>query len=357
MRTRPVAGTLLGVVLGLPLFAAAQTDITHLAACQRRISGEGAKFAEKTINSELKCTQATDACVIDCENGLFGPVCGDPPTPPCCNPDDPNNPPNTDFQNCLAGAQATCNIETAKMALWEQQKQDKILAACSPPKVLASSVCSTNTPGFHFATLAAGCQVEIPGWQCNGINDILTCVGGPLERQLVDQISGLLDPRAADALALLPASIRAQFTNVPLSQRVKGALTAAGQYDVWSLPGLDEGDPLMARVETRDDTGTNQAFTQPSLVLLVAVGSDYAIVPGTTIGPQSCDVPNTCAQPCPIFKRTVPFSGTFYLAVTPNTASGCGPAGKYKLIVTTIGGVVPQLVGQDVPITFTPCGP
>jgi len=345
------------LVLALAGSARAQTDITHLAGCQKKIASEGAKFAQRTINSELKCTQAIDKCIINCEAGVYGPVCGDPPVPPCCNPDDPNNPLNQDYLNCSTDAQLTCSVETAKMDKWEMQKQDRITGSCSPPNVSSTAICTSDTPGLHFTTLAAGCEALIPGWQCNGIADILACVGGPLERQLVDQISGLLDPRASDAIALLPSSIQQKFSNVPITRKVKDTLVGSGQYDVWTLPNLNGGDPLVVRIETGDDTGSAQSLVQPQVLLVAKVGTDYAMLPGTTVRPQSCAVPNSCGQPCPIFKRTVPFDGTFYLAISANTANGCGANGKYKLFVTTVGGVVPQLSVDDAGISFTPCAP
>lgn len=352
-----IAAIAIAVAVALPVSAHAQSDLAHLASCQKKIASEGAKFAQKTIQSELKCTSATDQCIINCEAGVYGPVCGDPPVPPCCNPDDPNNPLNQDYVNCTIAAQATCAEQTAKMDRWEQQKTDRITVSCSPPNVSANEICSSDLPGLHFATMAAGCQATIPGWQCNGIADILTCVGGPLEKQLVDQIAGLLDPRAGDALALLPSTIQQKFSNLPLTRKVKEMLTDPAGYDLWALPNLNAGDPLVVRIETGDDTGSSLSLVEPDVLLLVKVGTDYAIVSNTTVRPQACAVPNSCGQPCPIFKRSVPFDGTFYLAVSPNTADGCGPVGKYKLYVTTVGGVVPQLAGDDVGITFTPCGP
>ncbi len=346
------------LALVLPVAARADTStLAHLASCQRKIASEGTRFAQRTLKAELKCTDATDTCLINCEAGVYGPVCGEPPTPPCCNPDNPNSPLNQDFLDCTTAAQATCLEQTIKMDNWELSKQTHITSSCSPPNVSSNEICNSSGPGLHFATMAAGCQATIPGWQCNGIADILTCVGGPLEKQLLDQIAGLLDPRAADALALLPSAIQQKFSNLPLTRKVKETLTGVSGYDLWAVPNLNAGDPLVVRIETGDDTGSNQSFVQPQVILLVKVGPAYAIVPNTNVHPQTCAVPNTCGQPCPIFRRSVPSDGTFYIAVSPNIDNGCGISGKYKLFVTTIGGVVPQLIGNDVSVTFTPCGP
>lgn len=348
----------LTLALVLPAAAHAQsTEVKRLASCQKKIAGEGAKYAQRIISSELKCMQEMDECIINCEAGVYGPVCEDPPVPPCCNPEDPNNPLNEDYLSCTIAAQYYCDQQVLKMDTWEHQKQDRITSACSPPNVSPTQLCTTETAGLHFATMAAGCQAVIPGWQCNGIADVLACVGGPLQKQLLDQISGLLDPRAADAVALLPASTREKFANLPVTVRVKDVLTSAGAYDVWSLPSLKGGDPLVVRIETGDDTGADQSLVEPQVRLIAQVGSEYAIISGTNVRDQACAVPNACGQPCPMFKRVVPFDGTFYVAVSPDTSNGCGTSGKYKLFVSTVGGVVPQLVADDVSVAFTSCAP
>jgi len=46
-------------------------------------------------------------------------------------------------------------------------------------------------------------------------------------------------------------------------------------------------------------------------------------------------------------KRTLPFDGTFYLAVSAVADGGC-TGGKYKLLVTSPNGSTPQLVADDV---------
>jgi hypothetical protein len=334
-----VAASILAVSLGLTSLAAAQTDVQHLGTCQKKINGEGAKFAEKTLKSTLKCTETTDNCLIQCEAGVWG----------SCDPD--NSGSNAQFASCLAAAQVVCDTETAKNTLWEQQKSAKIIAACSPPNVDPASLCNTNVPGLHFNTLIAGCQALIPGWQCNGAQDIVDCVGGPLEKQLLDIMTGLLDPRSSDSIGLLSPSVQSQFPDLPIARKVKDDVPA-GRFDLWSLSGLSEGDPIVARVETRDDTGTNQSNMEPSLFFLMSTGPSFAQVAGTTTRNQSCDVPNVCGSPCPIFKRTAPFDGTFFLAVGVNTSGGCALGGKYKLVVTTPGGIQPQLVGDNIALSF-----
>ncbi|MFN8545832.1 MAG: hypothetical protein U0807_16740 [Candidatus Binatia bacterium] len=344
-RSRALTATLLAAAIALPIAAGA--DVAHLASCQRKINSEGAKYAQKVIKSTLKCTSATDTCLINCEAGIYGPACGDPPVPPCCDPDNPAS--NTDFQQCLSQAQAICDAEAAKVDKWELDKQEHITAACAPPFVSTNEICNANTPGLHFATLAAGCQAIIPGWQCNGLADILACVGGPLEKQLVDQVSGLLDPRAADSLGVLPASIQTKFGNLPAARKVKEDLPAPGTVDVWQLTGLKEGDAIAVRVETRNDAATNpaQATLDPAIYFLDSAAPAFTKVADTNFRSQTCNVPNTCGSTCPAFRRTIPRSGTYYLAVTADVSDGCVGGGKYKLVVLTAGGVQPLLVADD----------
>ena len=342
---RLIAVALVLSIAQLPVTAHA--DVAHLASCQKKINAEGAKFAQKTIKSTLKCTAASDQCLINCEAGLYGPVCDDQGLPAgCCDAENPAS--NSDFQTCLAQAQAVCDAEAAKIVRWELDKQTHITSSCAPPLVSANEICNTNTPGLHFATVSAGCQAIIPGWVCNGLDSILQCVGGPLEKRLADQISGLLDPRGADSIPLLQPTTAAALGGFPIAQRKKGTLTGVLRADIWRIDGLIEGDVLTVRVETRDDTGLGQATILPRLVFLDSAGPSFPAVADTNIRAQTCDVPTTCGGTCPVFKRAVPRSGSFYLAVTSDTSLGCGGVGRYKLIVTAVGGVTPVLVGDEV---------
>lgn len=322
----------------------ALADVAHLASCQKKINAEGAKFAQKTIKSTLKCSAATDQCLINCEAGIYGPVCDEQGLPNgCCDAENPSS--NPDFQTCLAQAQSVCDSEAAKIVKWELDKQTHIRTACSPPLVSSNEICNTNTPGLHFATVSAGCEAIIPGWHCNGLEDILTCVGGPLEKRLADQISGLLDPRAGDSIALLPAST--SLGSFPTARRVKEDLAAPLRADVWRVDGLIEGDTITVRVETRDDGG-GLATILPRVTFLDSAGPAFTAVADTNLRTQTCAVPTTCGGSCPAFKRTVPHSGSFYLAITADTSLGCGSVGRYKLVVTTVGGTTPVLVGDDI---------
>jgi len=58
-------------------------------------------------------------------------------------------------------------------------------------------------------------------------------------------------------------------------------------------------------------------------------------------------VSNVCGSQCPLLRRTLPFDGTVYLAVSGVADGGC-TGGKYKLLVTSPSGSVPQLVHDDV---------
>lgn len=322
-------------------------DVAHVAACQRRINSEGARYAQKVIKSELRCTSAPDLCLINCESGLYGPVCDDQGQPSgCCDSDNPAS--NSTFQACLDAAQSTCDTEAQKVVKAEAAKSSHIRRTCSPPLVSAQEICSANTPGLHFATLAAGCQATIPGWECNGVDDVLSCVGGPLEKRLADHVSSLLDPRSGESMAALPPAIVSQFGQFPITRKIKEDLPAAGKIDVWRLSGLSEGDLISVRVETRDDTGTGIATLDPVLALLDSSAPAFLLTADTIRRTLPCPVTTVCGSACPTFRRTVPRSGTFFLAVTPGVSNGCLQGGKYKLVVTTGGGVVPQLVLDDV---------
>jgi hypothetical protein len=339
---RPFALALAFVITAAPA-AQAVTDIQHLGSCQKRINSEGAKFAQKVIKSTLKCTTEIDDCLINCEAGVWGP----------CDSDDEGS--NGQFALCLSQAEVVCDAESAKNVLWETQKQDRIRSACGEPNVDPSSLCNATAPGLHFDTLVAGCQALIPGWHCNSVEDVLSCVGGPLQKQLISQMSALLDPRASDAIAMLPAALQAQFSDVPIARRAKEDLPAAGVYDVWALPGLQEGTKVEVRIETRDDTpGSGSSSLEPKLQFVSATSlTNYKII-NTNVRDQTCQVANVCGQPCPIFKRSAPDSGTYYVAVSADTSGGCTGGGRYKLVVTTPGGLVPQLVADDLAVTITP---
>jgi len=58
-----------------------------------------------------------------------------------------------------------------------------------------------------------------------------------------------------------------------------------------------------------------------------------------------------CGAKCPIFKRSLPFDGQFFLAVQGATDDGC-TGGGYKLILISPGGAVPVLVSDDGNPTF-----
>jgi hypothetical protein len=322
-------------LLAVLLVPLARADIADQARCQTRIAGQGARYAQRVIRSTLKCTDAISKCQIQCELGEYGPPCDPDPQPGCCDPDDPNS--NPTFGECMYHAQLTCDSETAKIAKFELSKQASITAACS--NLTQDELCGSQAEGLNFATLNAGCAAIIPGYTCSLAN-MIQCVGGPLERTLLDQISATLDPRAPDAVAAL--NLHANFPDIPLTRKVKGTL-AAGKVDIYALSG-EAGDQVIARVKTGND-GNHQSTLHPGLTLIASDGSTP--IANVTVRQADCGVDNVCGQKCPVFKRTLPFDGTFHIAVSSLPGGGCA-GGKYKLVVVSPSGSQPVLVADDV---------
>jgi len=321
------------VALGVPGLATA--DIAHQARCQRRIAGEGALFAMRVIRSTLKCTQGVAECQIECEQGEFGPPCDPDPQPGCCDPDNPSS--NPTFAACMDAAQAVCTAETAKIDNYELKKQTHITSACED--LTPDELCGSEAEGLNFATLNAGCLALNPLYVCN-LPNLVACVGGPLERAFVDQISATLDPRAPEAVAAL--NLQSHFPDIPVTRKVRDQVPA-GKVDVWSITGK-AGDQILVRVRTGDD-GNGTSTLHPNLSL---IGNDGTTpVTSTNVRNVNCPIANVCGSQCPLLKRTLPFDGTFYLAVGGVADGGC-IGGKYKLVVTSPGGSVPQLVHDDV---------
>ena len=326
--------TVLGLALVLPAVAAA--DIVQLARCQKGIAREGAKYAQRVIKATLDCTMATANCQIQCESGVFGPPCDSNP-PPCCDPADPGS--NAAFGACMSSAQAVCDGVEVKIAGYESKKQQNITNSCS--LVTQEELCGTQMVGLNFDALNAGCLALDPTYTCS-LTNLLTCVAGPLETQLAEQIAGLLQPRAGDAIAA--QNLQQAFPDIPISRKVSGQV-AEGKFDVYTITGQADDD-VVVRVRTKDDTGTGSSTLHPILLLLQNATTPTPIA-DTTIRNTTCNVPNVCGSSCPAFKRRLPFSGTFRLAVGAATGDACG-GGRYRLIVTSPGGVVPVQIGDDV---------
>ena len=326
---------LIVLALSAPALAIPDLDaIRTIARCQKAIGREGGKFAQRVIKSTLRCTEEIADCQVQCELGAFGPSCEIDP-PPCCDSDDPGS--NQGFGECMARAQSVCDSEEFKRGIFETNKQANIIAACTD--LTLDQLCGASTPGLNFITLNAGCQALNPDYTCNLAN-LVNCVGGPLERALLDQISAVLHPRASDAVAAL--NLESQFPDLPIARKVKGQV-AEGKVDVWRFTAA-AGDDVIVKVNTRDDTGTNMSTLHPILALL---DGSLASVGDTADRSFDCAVQNTCGASCPLFKRSVPFSGTFYLAVRAFAGDSC-TGGKYKLILISPGGQVPTLVQDDV---------
>jgi hypothetical protein len=332
-RAAIVGGALLSALVVLAPPAAA--DITDVARCQKRIAGAGADYAKRVIVSTVKCTEEVAICQAQCEGGLYGPSCEDAP-PPCCDPDDRSS--NAAFDACMTEADEVCADQEAKIAKYEENKQKKIIDGCTDLTI--EELCGAQSTGLNFALVNAGCLALDPGYTCN-LTNLINCVGGPLQRQFIDQISGLLSPRAGEAVKA--ANLQSVFPDLPVAYRVKEDLPAAGRADIWSITG-QAGDKVIIRVKTRNDAGGFSTIA-PSVVLLGTDGTTP--VADTTINNVPCSVPNTCGSQCPQLQRVLPFTGTFYAAVRADGANGC-VGGKYRLIITTRAGTPPTLVQDDV---------
>jgi hypothetical protein len=326
-------------VAALPLEASA--GITEVVKCQKKFAGAGANFAKKVIKLTLKCTTEVAECQISCEEGLFGPPCATNP-PPCCDPEDPGS--NAGYQACLDDAQDVCDLQETKIDIEEIKKQNKITAACTALSI--DELCGAQTAGLGFAALNAGCLALDPSYTCT-LPNLVECVGGPLQRKLLDQMSGVLSPRAGEAVALL--GLQSVFPDLPVVTKVVDALPA-GLMDVWSIAG-NAGDEVSVRIVTRDDNGNGTSNLHPGLVLFDL--DNTTPLDNTDIRDTQCPVPNVCGSTCPQLTRTLPFDGTFLMAVEALPTVPC-VGGSYRLVVQSPNGAVPVLVQNDVPIAILP---
>lgn len=332
----PCAHVVRAVVIGLAVLlpGGAAADIEEVARCQKRFAREGAKFAKRVISSTLKCTTEVTDCQIQCEQGVFGPPCDTNP-PPCCDPDDTGS--NAAFAACMAEAQATCDNETAKIAAYEINKVNNVRSACLD--LTLEELCGAQTEGLNFAALNAGCLALNPGYTCT-LDNLIGCVGGPLERALLDQISAVLHPRSSDAVAAL--GLTAQFPDIPVTRKVKEDLPE-GMVDLWAFSGR-AGDEVIVRVKTRDDNGNATSNLHPAVTLLDS--DQMTVIADTAIDQVPCNVANVCSSTCPQFRRRLPFTRTYFMAVRA-VAPGACTGGKYRLVVTSPGGQVPVLIADD----------
>jgi hypothetical protein len=333
---------LLVVVLGAaPVVAQSVADIDDIARCQRRFAKEGAKFAQKVIRATLDCSLAVSECQVQCDAGVFGPPCDSNP-PPCCDSDDRNS--NVTFDACMIDADAKCATSNLKIGIYEANKVKNITSSCIV--LTPDELCGAQNNGLGFATLNAGCQALDPNYTCT-LSNLINCVGGPLERQHLDQISMLLHPRASEAVAA--AGLQSFFPDLPVSRRVREDLPE-GKADVWAISGK-AGDEVLVRVKTLDDNGDGTSNLHP---LMVVLDSDQAsALADTSVKTAACSVPNVCGAGCPHVKRTLPFTRTYYIAVKAAANDACS-GGKYKLVVVSPNGTVPVLVADDVDASGLP---
>jgi hypothetical protein len=330
-------GLLCALVVTLPAGLRGEiTDIKRVVKCQKRFASAGANFARKVIRYTLRCTTEIAECQIQCEEGVFGPPCHSNP-PPCCDPEDPES--NEAFGECMDRANGICDQQTAKIASAEASKQIKITNACSP--LTQEELCGAETPGLNFATLNAGCLALDPGYTCT-LPNLIACVGGPLQRALLDQMSAVLGPRSSDAVAI--ANLEGAFPDIPVKRKVSGDV-GPDLEDWYAITG-NAGDQIRVRVKTRDDNGNGSSNLSPVVRLIGVDGTTP--VDDTFIRETDCSVPNVCGEPCPQFQRTLPFSGTFTLVIQAKTDAGCS-GGAYRLVYVSPGGATPVLVLDDVP--------
>ena len=311
-------------------------EVEQIGRCQKGIASAGAKFALKTIRATLKGTNAVTECQVQCDYGVFGPSCNTS-GPPCCDSDDTGS--NTAFGLCMLGADAQCSEQDANINEFELSKQTRIINSCG--SLTQEQLCGANGDGLNFALLAAGCQALDPLWTCS-LNGVLSCVGGPLQRQLADQISTLLDPRAPEAIAAIGA--QNLFQGIPVTRKAKEDVLS-GKTDVFAISG-QAGDLITVRVKTNDDTGTGTSTLKPTLRLINV--DMLTPVADTTLRDVPCAVPNVCGTTCPMFRRVLPYDGTFFLTVSGLSAPGCG-GGGYRLVVTSPTGGPITLVADDIP--------
>jgi hypothetical protein len=339
-RITALAGSLLLLGLIMPASAPALA-IKDIARCQKKFAAAGARYAMQVIKTNLKCTTAISQCQIECELGAFGPPCDTNP-PPCCDPDDVGS--NGGFAACMNEAQEICDRMEEKKLIAEAVKQIKIIGACK--NLTVEELCGGETPGLNYAILNAGCQAIIPGFTCD-LLPLVNCVGGPLEEQLANQISALLDARAAEAIGVL--GFESRFPGIPRGRKVKGNV-AAGTVDLWAVDGI-AGEEFSIKVINRRD-GHDTSGLQPVLLLIDRDGRTG--VADTSVVSAPCPVTSPCGSTCPQLTRRLPFTGTFYIGIGAGEEEGC-PGGKYKLTVRSPRGAKPTLVADDIPPgTFTP---
>jgi hypothetical protein len=324
-----------------PARAQSVADIDDIARCQRRFAKEGAKFAQKVIRATLDCSLAVSECQVQCDAGVFGPPCDSNP-PPCCDSDDRTS--NVTFDACMLDADAKCATSNLKIGIYEANKVKNITSSCVV--LTPDELCGAQADGLGFATLNAGCQALDPNYTCT-LSNLINCVGGPLERQHLDQISMLLHPRASEAVAA--AGLQSFFPDLPVSRRVREDLPE-GKADVWAISGK-AGDEVLVRVKTLDDNGNGTSNLHP---LMVVLDSDQSTaLADTSVKTSACSVANVCGAGCPHVKRTLPFTRTYYVAIKAAANDACG-GGKYKLVVVSPNGTVPVLVADDVDASGLP---
>src|SRR6185369_16517130 len=178
---------------------------------------------------------------------------------PCCDSDDRGS--NQTFDDCMTDADSYCADQEAKIAGYEATKQNKIYTSCT--ELTQEELCGATGNGLNFALVNAGCLALDPNYTCT-LDHLINCLGGPLQRQLIDQISGLLSPRASDAVRA--ANLQSAFPDLPVTYKLREDLPAAGKVDVWRITG-NAGDKVIVRVKTRNDS-PGVSTIAPTLTLL-----------------------------------------------------------------------------------------
>jgi hypothetical protein len=101
---------------------------------------------------------------------------------------------------------------------------------------------------------------------------------------------------------------------------------------------------VVVKIRTGNDTGTGTSTLHPTLLLLDSDG--VTPIPDTLVNPVPCSTPNVCGSTCPLFRRRLPYTRTYYLAVRAVAPDACS-GGKYRMVVISPGGTVPVLVADD----------
>ena len=239
--------------------APAAADITSVARCQKKIATAGADFAKRVIVTTLKCTEEVAECQVQCEEGVFGPSCENNP-PPCCDPDDRAS--NATFDACMAEADDYCADQEAKIASYEETKQNKIIAACTdahPGGALRRHRQRPELRAGERRLPRAQSRLHLQSDESHQLSG--RAAATPADRP--DQRA----PEPAGERRRARRRICSRPSPISVTYKLREDLPAAGKVDLWSITG-QAGDKVIVRVKTRNDLGGGQSTIEPTVVLL-----------------------------------------------------------------------------------------